>query len=119
VLGYSKAAMARMVKVSMGVPTKVQSKRLIKVRCRRHLHTTRVCSKAPITLRILNGSRTMMTPQRITTVVDFQENLAEEALSPAKAINNSKIKYKTDANSSSNNKIISKIPQRLVYASLQ
>jgi hypothetical protein len=60
----------------------------------------------------------MMIPPRITTLVDIQENLAEEALSRAKVINNSKIKYNRDANSS-NNKIISKILLRLVFVNLQ
>ena len=117
-LAYSKAAMARTDKVvSSGVPTKVPSKRLIRVRCRRHSLTTKASSRAAVTLRTLNGSRTMMIPLRITT--DSQGNLGEEALSQAnKAIStSSKIKRNPVANSS-NNKIISKIRLRPAPASL-
>ena len=115
-LAYSKAAMARTDKVvSSGVPIRVPSKRLIRVRCRRHSLTTKASSRAAVTLKTLNGSRTMMTPLRITT--DSQGNLGVEALSQAnKAIISSKIKRNPVANSS-NNKIISKIRLRPAPAS--
>ena len=117
-LAYSKAAMARTDKVvSSGVPTKVPSKRLIRVRCRRHSLTTKASSRATITLKTLNGSRTMMIPLRITT--DLQGNLEEVALSRGReAFSSSKIKRNPDANSS-NNKIISKIQLRLALGSPQ
>ena len=88
-------------------------KRLTKIKCKKHLHTTKVSIKVLIIHKILTGTSSMMIQPRIT---GFQEKLVLEA-APHLSKVISKIKPGLNVNSN-NTRIFLKIQLRLEYDSL-